>query len=153
MGSLGRSRGSYYEEFEVGDTVETVGRTITESDVVAFAGLTGDYNQLHTDAEFAKKAMFGERVAHGLLVLGIVSGLANRSGFIDGTVEAFTGVEWKFRAPIRIGDTVHARFEVRRKRDAQGHSGGLVYFEVAVLNQRNETVQKGTWTVLMKSSK
>jgi len=153
MGSLGRSNGSYYEEFEVGDTIETVGRTITESDVVAFAGLTGDYNQLHTDAEFAKKGIFGERVAHGLLVLGIVSGLAARSGFIDGTVEAFTGVEWKFRAPVRFGDTIRARFEVRRKRDALGHSGGLVYFDVVVLNQNDETVQKGSWTVLMESSR
>ena len=153
MGSLGRPGGKYYEEFEVGDAVETVGRTITESDVVAFAGLTGDYNQLHTDAEFAKNGMFGERVAHGLLVLSIVSGLATRSGFIDGTVEAFAGVEWKFRAPIRIGDTVHARFEVRRTRDAPGRSGGLVHFDVAVLNQRDETVQRGTWTVLMRGSK
>ena len=153
MGSFGRSRGSYYEEFEAGDIVETVGRTITEADVVAFAGLTGDYNQLHTDDEFARKGMFGERVAHGLLVLSIVSGLATRSGFIDGTVEAFTGVEWKFRAPVKFGDTIRARFEVRRKREASGHKGGLVYFDVVVLNQHDETVQKGTWTVLMKSSK
>jgi len=152
MGDLSRSRGYYFEEFEVGDTVETVGRTITESDVMLFAGLSGDYNQLHTDAEFAKAAMFGERIAHGLLGLSVVSGLAARKGFIEGTVEAFTGLDWKFRAPIRIGDTIRARFEVRRKRESPGQSGGFVFFDVVVLNQRDETVQKGTWTILMKSS-
>ena len=82
-----RPPGRYFEEFEIGDTLETVGRTVTETDIVLFAGVSGDYNQLHTDAEFAKGALFGERVAHGLLGLAIASGLAARMDFAEGTVQ------------------------------------------------------------------
>jgi len=152
MAELTRARGRYFEEFEVGDAVETVARTVTEADVMLFAGLSGDYNQLHTDAEFAKGTLFGERIAHGLLGLAIVSGLASRVGFAEGTVEAFTGLEWKFRGPIKIGDTIRARFEVRRKKEMARLGGGFVVFDVAVLNQRDETVQKGTWNMVIKSA-
>jgi len=152
MGEVNLSGGRYFEQFEVGDTIETVGRTITEADVTMFAGVSGDYNQLHTNAEFAKTAMFGERIAHGLLGLSVVSGLAARTRFMEGTVEAFTSLEWKFRAPIKIGDTIRARFVVRRKREASGQGGGFVFFDVTVLNQRDETVQKGSWTALMKGA-
>ncbi len=152
MPEPGRPPGRYFEEFEIGDTVETVSRTITETDIVLFAGLSGDYNQLHTDAEFAKGTLFGERIAHGLLGLSITSGLAARLGFAEGTAQAFTGLEWKFRGPIKIGDTIRARFEVRQKKEMQRLGGGFVTFDVAVLNQRDEKVQKGTWTLLVKSA-
>lgn len=145
-----RPRGRYFEEFEVGDAIETPARTITESDVMRFAGLSGDYNQLHTDAEFAKETMFGERIAHGLLGLSVTSGLASRAGFAEGTVEAFTALEWKFRKPIKFGDTIRARFEVERKKAVSRMGGGFVIFDVVVLNQRDETVQKGSWTILVK---
>ena len=144
-----RPQGRYFEEIEVGDSFESVGRTVTETDVVLFAGLSGDYNQLHTDVEFAKETRFGERIAHGLLVLSIASGLAARLGFIEGTVQAFMGLEWKFRAPVLIGDTVRARFEVRRKRPMPRLEGGFVFLDVVILNQRDEVVQKGTWTALL----
>jgi 3-hydroxybutyryl-CoA dehydratase len=147
-----RPRGRYFEEFEIGDVVETAARTVTETDVMLFAGLSGDYNQIHTDAEFAKGTLFGERVAHGLLGLSIASGLAARLGLIEGTVEAFTGLEWKFRGPILIGDTIRARLEVKRKKEMARLGGGFVVLDVAVLNQRDETVQKGTWTALMKGA-
>ena len=83
------ARGMYFEEFEIGSEVFSPGRTISEADIVNFAGLSGDYNQLHTDAEFAKGTPFGKRIAHGLLVLSIASGLAARLGFIEGTALAF----------------------------------------------------------------
>jgi len=152
MADLTRARGRYFEELETGDAVESVGRTVTEADVVLFAGISGDYNQLHTDAEFARDTLFGERIAHGLLGLTIASGLASRLGFGEGTIEAFTGLEWKFRGPIKIGDTIRARFEVRRKKAMPRLGGGFIVFDVAVLNQRDETVQKGAWTVLVKSA-
>lgn len=152
MTELSSSHGRYFEEFEVGDTIESPGRTVTETDVMLFAGLSGDYNQLHTDAEFASEGRFGERIAHGLLGLAIVSGLAARLGFIEGTVQAFTGLEWKFRGPIKFGDTIHAQFEVKRKKEMSRLGGGFVIFDIEVLNQRDETVQKGTWTVLMKGA-
>jgi len=147
-----RPRGRYFEEFEVGDQVETAARTITETDIVLFAGLSGDYNQLHTDAEFAKGTIFGERVAHGLLGLTVASGLTGRLGFIEGTAQAFTGLEWKFRGPIKIGDTIRVQARVRKKKAMSSLGGGFVTFDVAILNQRDETVQKGAWTVLIQSA-
>jgi acyl dehydratase len=147
-----RPRGRYFEEFEIGDVVETTARTVTETDIVLFAGLSGDYNQIHTDVEFTKGTRYGERVAHGLLGLSIASGLAAQLGLIEGTVEAFTGLEWKFRGPILIGDTIRVRLEVKRKKEMSRLGGGFVVLDVAVLNQRDETVQKGTWTALMKGA-
>jgi len=143
--------GRYFEEFAVGDEVLSQGRTVTEADIVAFAALTGDYNPLHTDAEYAKGTIFGERIAHGLLGLSIASGLLDRLGFITGTVEAFMGLQWKFRGPIKIGDTIHTEARVARKKEMRRLGGGIVVFDVAVINQRDETVQKGQWTVLIKS--
>jgi acyl dehydratase len=152
MSGLAHPRGRYFEEFEIGYAIETPARTVTESDVMQFAGLSGDYNQLHTDAEYAKETMFGERIAHGLLGLSIVSGLSSRMGFGEGTVEAFTSLEWKFRGPIRFGDTIRARFVVQRKKKMARLGGGFVVFEVVVLNQEDEVVQKGAWTLLIKSA-
>jgi len=147
-----RPRGLCFEELGVGYAVESPSRTITEADVMLFAGLSGDFNQLHTDAEFAKETPFGGRVAHGLLVLSIASGLAARLGFMEGTVMAFRGLEWKFSAPAKFGDTIRARFEVKENKPARRLGGGTVIFKVTVLNQRDEIVQKGTWTALIKSA-
>jgi 3-hydroxybutyryl-CoA dehydratase len=147
-----RPSGRYFEEFEIGDEVETAARTITETDIVLFAGLSGDYTQIHTDAEFAKETLFGERVAHGLLGLSVASGLTARLGFIEGTAQAFTGLEWKFRGPIKIGDTIRVRAKVRKKKEMSRLGGGFVVLGVTILNQRDETVQKGTWTVLIKGT-
>jgi acyl dehydratase len=147
-----RPQGRYYEEIDVGESFESPARTITETDVIVFAGLSGDYNQLHTDAEFARTTRFGERVAHGLLVLSVASGLVTRLGFIEGTVQAFMGLDWKFRAPVLIGDTVRVRVEVRRKRAMPRLNGGFVFLDVAVLNQRDEVTQKGTWNALLVSA-
>ncbi len=152
MTELTRPRGRYFEEFEIGDRVETATRTITETDVMVFAALSGDYNPLHTDAEFAKGTLFGERIAHGLLGLSIASGLASQLGFVEGTAEAFIGLEWKFRAPIRFGDTVRVQAKVRQKKAMGRLGGGFITFDVKLLNQRDETVQKGAWTVLIKSA-
>jgi 3-hydroxybutyryl-CoA dehydratase len=144
--------GRYFEEVDVGDRFESPGRTVTEGDVVIFAGLSGDFNQLHTDAEFAKGSRFGERVAHGLLVLSIASGLVTRLGLIEGTVQAFMALDWKFRAPVLIGDTVRVVINVRRKREMPRLGGGFVFLDVVVLNQRDEAVQKGAWTILLDSA-
>jgi acyl dehydratase len=152
MVDTGRPQGRYFEQITIGESFLSPARTVTETDVVVFAGLSGDYNQIHTDAEFSKQTQFGERVAHGLLVLSIASGLVTRLGFIEGTVEAFIGLDWKFRAPVLIGDTVRVNVEVRRKRPTPRMGGGFVFLDVSVLNQRDEVVQKGQWNVLMKSA-
>jgi 3-hydroxybutyryl-CoA dehydratase len=145
------SHGLYFEEFEEGMTLETRGRTITESDIVNFAGLSGDYNPMHTNAVFAEKTQFGQRVAHGLLGLSIASGLSYQMGFLEGTVLAFTGLEWKFRAPTFIGDTVRVQVKVTKKREMKAAGGGFVTFDVKILNQDDAVAQKGEWTILVAS--
>ena len=149
---LARPRGLYYEEFQIGDSVESVGRTITESDIVGFAALSGDWNLIHTDAEYSKAQMFGQRVAHGLLVLSIASGLAVRLGFMEDTIMAFRGLEWKFAAPVFIGDTVRLRVTVEATKPMARLGGGLVTFKMEVLNQQNAVVNRGTWDLLCKGA-
>ena len=145
--------GRYFEEFAEGDTIVTAGRTITEGDIVRFAGLSGDYNQIHTDADYAAQGLFGERVAHGLLVLSIASGLAVQTGMIEGTVLAFREVDWKFSRPVMIGDTVHVRVEVASTKALPRLGGGNVTMKVSVLNQRDEVVHRGHWVMLVESKK
>ncbi len=144
-------RGKYFEEFGVGQRIVTAGRTITEADVVGFAGLTGDYNQIHTDAEFARNTLYAQRVAHGLLGLSIASGLAVQTGMMEGTVLAFREVnEWKFSRPVFLGDTLHAELEVVSTKAIPRLGGGSVELRVSVNNQKDETVMAGRWTVLMQ---
>lgn len=150
MIQLVRSRGLYFEEFLIGESVESVGRTITEADIVQFAMLSGDWNQIHTDAEYSKSQMTGERIAHGLLVLSIATGLATRLGFMEDTVMAFMGLEWEFRGAVKIGDTVRLRATIAEKKDMPRLDGGYVTLKVEILNQGGAKVQRGTWTVLVK---
>jgi len=143
------ARGLHFEEFEVGAAYTSPGRTVTETDVVAFAALSGDYNQLHTDAEFAKSTFFGARIAHGLLGLSIASGLGSRMGFLEGTALAFLGLTWKFSKPIFIGDTIALQAKVAKKRAVSGEAG-IVVFDCSLLNQRDEVTQQGEWTVMVR---
>ncbi len=144
--------GLYFEEFTVGQKIVTVGRTIAESDIFTFAGLSGDFNQIHTDAEFAKTTPFGQRVAHGLLGVAITSGLAMRTGVLEGTVIAFREInEWKFSKPVFIGDTIHAELTVSETKPLPRLGGGSVTIVFDVKNQKDETVMKGTWVVLVAS--
>ncbi|MGD2206431.1 MAG: MaoC/PaaZ C-terminal domain-containing protein, partial [Anaerolineae bacterium] len=133
---LAGRKGMYFEEFEVGQSIISVGRTITEADVVNFAGLTGDWTQIHTNAEYAAEHPFGQRVAHGLLGLSIASALATRLGFIEDTVLAFREIaSWKFSLPIFIGDTIRMRATVTETKPMRRLGGGLVAFKVEILNQ------------------
>jgi len=141
-------QGRYFEELEVGDGLVTPARTITEADVVNFAGVTGDYNQLHTDAEFAADTPFGARIAHGMLVLSFTMGLVGRTGVFEGTAVAFTGLDWKFKKPVYIDDTIRVRIEVTRKRPL-GQEAGIVFVKAEVLNQKDELVQTGVWRAVI----
>jgi 3-hydroxybutyryl-CoA dehydratase len=151
MADLQQPLGLYFEELPVGKELATQGRTITETDLVSFAGLTGDTNPMHTDAEYAKSTPFGERVAHGMLGLSYAIGLAWQLGFMIGTVIAFTGLEWKFKGPVKIGDTIHVVAKVKQTKAMRAAGGGFVIMDARVLNQRNETVQLGEWSILVKS--
>jgi 3-hydroxybutyryl-CoA dehydratase len=144
-------RGMYFEEFEIGTEVVSPGRTITETDVVTFAGLSGDYTQLHTDEEFAKGTLFGRRIAHGALVLSIATGLAARLGFIEGTALAFRELTWKYSQPVYLGDTIHLKARCKELKPMPRLGGGLVVFEAFVINQEGKIVQKGEWHLLIAS--
>jgi 3-hydroxybutyryl-CoA dehydratase len=148
---LAKPTGLYFDEFEIGDQVESVGRTITEADIVNFAGVSGDWNLIHSDAEYSKGQMFGQRVAHGLLILSIASGQAVRLGFMEDTILAFRGLEWKFVKPVFIGDTVRLRVTIEEKKEMRRMGGGLVNFKMEVINQKDEVCQRGNWDILCKA--
>ncbi len=142
----------YIEDFAAGQTLLTAGRTVTEADVVAFAGLSGDFNSIHTDAEYAQRTPYGQRIAHGLLVFSMASGLAVRTGVLDGTVMAFLGIEdWKFVKPVLIGDTIRLRWTVTEARAASKPGSGVLRRRLEILNQRDEVVQSGVTVTLVKS--
>lgn len=151
MPDLKPMRGLYFEEYTIGDSITSQGRTVTESDIVSFAMLSGDWNPLHTDAEAAKASPYGQRIAHGLLVLSIASGLTERLGILNDTVIGFMGLDWEFRAAVKIGDTIRVQATVSELKPMPRLGGGYVTLKIQVRNQEDKVVQRGTWTVLVKS--
>jgi 3-hydroxybutyryl-CoA dehydratase len=144
--------GLYYEDYDVGQVLDTPARTITETDIVSFAALSGDWNPLHCDAEFARRGAFGQRVAHGALVLSVAIALVMRGGYLEGTAVAFRNIaDWKFSLPVFIGDTIRVHCTIIEMRLMRRLGGGLVTMKAEILNQRDEVVQRGTWEVLVKS--
>lgn len=148
--ALQSARGMYFEEFVVGDSATSPSRTVTESDITLFAGLSGDYNEIHTSEDYSKSQHFGRRIAHGLLGLSIASGLAFQMGFMLGTVELFRSVEWEFTGPIFIGDTVRLDAEVAEVKAFPRLRNGRIIFKVALKKQDGTIVQRGTWSILVK---
>lgn len=140
----------YYEDFTEGTLIPTPGRTVTEADVMAFAGISGDFNVLHMDREYAATTQFGEPIAHGLLGLAIVSGMMHQAGVINGTIIAFLGLEWRFIGPVKFGDTIKGKMRVKEKRETSKPDRGVVKLDFKILNQRNEPVQEGVFNLLMK---
>ena len=132
--------GLYFEDFQSTIDMTSRGRTLTEADIVMFAGLTGDFVELHTNEEFARETRYGRRIAHGALVFSISIGLITRMNLLDDTVLAFAGVDkLRFVAPVFIGDTVHVTKKVVERQEL-GPAQGTVTFETKVLNQRDELV-------------
>ncbi|MFH1183640.1 MAG: MaoC/PaaZ C-terminal domain-containing protein, partial [Chloroflexota bacterium] len=122
--------GRYFDEFRVGEQIITESRIVTEQDILTFAGLTGDNNRIHTDAEFSRAGPFGQRIAHGLLGLSFTMGLAWRTGFLDGTVLAFREInEWKFVKPVFIGDEIRAELNIVEARSLPRIGGGSVLLQ------------------------
>ena len=143
-------RGRHFEEFTVGETFTTAARTVTEGAVDRFAGLSGDFNPLHTDEESARQGPMKGRVAHGMLVLAIATGQANQLGLFEGTTLALLGMDRiRWTAPVRLSDTIHTTLAVREARESSKADRGVVVFDVAVRNQRGETVCQAEWTALM----
>ena len=119
----------WFEDFNVGDSRTTPARTITETDMVNFAGLSGDFNAIHMDTEFAKTGPFGRRVVFGLLVMSIASGLVVQTGMIHGLQGGFREIrQWKFMKPVFIGDTIHVDYAITESRPMPRAGGGIIVF-------------------------
>jgi len=143
--------GLYWEEWKIGAEFVTSARTITEADIINFAGISGDYNPLHIDEEFCRNTQFGTRIAHGPLVYSIATGLIFQLHLYDDTLIAFLGFDsLKFTKPVKIGDTIHARVEVIEKRETSKSDRGIMKRLLQVLNQNNELVQEGVQAFLLK---
>ena len=141
--------GKRFEDFEVGQEYHTSGRTITEGDVLNFAGLSGDFNPLHLDEAFPKGSPFKTRVPHGLCIMSIATGLIDRLGVVSCTALACMEINWTFLKPVLIGDTIRVVMEVLEKKESKRGDRGVVSFEMRVLNQRDESVERGFWKLMM----
>lgn len=141
----------FYEDLEVGQVFESVGRTVTDHDVMTFAGISGDFNQLHTDDEFAKNSHFGRRIAHGVLVLAIATGLTQRMGIFDGSALALLSLQWDFKGPVYINDTIHLKMTIDSLRLASKGDRGIVGRRYDMINQKDEIVQTGTINVMIRT--
>jgi acyl dehydratase len=144
------ARYHFYEDYDIGLQMITPARTIGETEVSMFAMLTGDFNRLHTDAEYMKDSPFGERIAHGLLGLSIVNGLKYRTDLDPDGIIAFLGLNWNFTAPIRFGDTIHAILTVANLRPTKNLERGIITYSVQVINQHGAVVQQGEMTMMVK---
>lgn len=147
--------GLYWEEIPIGEEYAEIseGRTVTEADIVGFATLTGDFNSIHVDANYCANSNFGQRIAHGLLGLSYVTGLGTRMPKLStaGTVIAFMSIlNWKFKAPILIGDTIYNKCFFVEKREHKKDDRGIAIRRVQVVNQRGEVVQEGDNMLLVK---
>ena len=136
-----RPRGQYFDEFAVGDRFQTARRTITQADIVNFAGVSGDFNAPHMDHEFCRTQPYGEPIAHGPLVFAVSTGLLCQSGLNDGTLVAMLGIDkWRIHAPVKVGDTLHLTMEVIETRLTSQGNRGVVGFRREIVNQRGVAV-------------
>lgn len=138
----------YFEDFEIGEEILTQGRTITRSDVINFAGVSGDFEPLHLDKEFGQKTVFKENIAHGLCVLAIASGNIARTGILKNAVALYGIDEWRFTKPVFFGDTIRVRMKVEDKTEKP--DTGIVDFYLEIVNQKDEVLQKGKWRSMIK---
>ncbi len=145
--------GKTWDEFVVDEEFWTGARTVTEHDLVAFAGLTGDYNPLHVDEEFCKHVgPFATRIPHGPLIHDMYLGLLDRIGILQGTALAMLELRVEFLAPVFVGDTIHARVVLTQKRPTQKADRGIGKFAITLFNQREQAVQEVQHTFMLRRS-
>jgi acyl dehydratase len=141
----------YFEDVEVGFRFETLARTVTEADIVNFAGVSGDFNPLHIDESFAAETIYGGRIAHGALVLSLATGLRQRTGLFDGTLMGLLEIRnWRFAVPVRIGDTIRVVNEILELRETSKADRGVMVQRVEVLNQTGAVVAGGEFVMLLR---
>ena len=142
----------YWDDLNEGDSFDSPTRTITEADVTGFACLSGDFNRLHVDAEYAAGSAFGQRIAHGLLVVSVMSGLTTRmlmNSFLEPSLLGLLDMQCRFPKPTFIGDTIGVRITLAEKRETSKPGRGILSFRREAINQRGETVVEGVWKLLV----
>lgn len=146
-----KPRGMFFEDFELGMRLTTPARTVTSTDIVNFACLTGDFNEVHCNYEYAKTTPFGEVIAHGPMVYGIAGGLQYASGINDGTLLALLGIDkWRLKTPVKHGDTIRMVQTVLSTRRTSKLDRGVVTLKREIINQRNEVIQEMEATILYR---
>jgi acyl dehydratase len=139
----------YFDDVEIGQVWDSPGRTITQADIVNYAGLSGDFNPIHMDHEFAKTTPFHQPIAHGLLILTVASGLGLYSPLMR-TLTFMSVREWQFREPVLIGDTVRVRTKVVEKEARARARRGIITWRRQIINQADKVVQEGITQTLVE---
>ncbi len=144
--------GKFFDDFVVGEEFLTPSRTMTETDVVMFAAMSGDYNELHTSEAFMKSSQFGRRIGHGLLGLAVSHGLFFRLGLVEGTAIALLGIDsWKFEAPYFLGDTIRVKIKVAEKKASQSKPDrGVIKFLFQVIKEDGTVAQSGYKSIMVR---
>lgn len=143
-------KGLRYAQWEIGAYYKTAARTVTETDIVSFAGLSGDFNPLHTDETYAIQTPYKGRIAHGALIFALTTGLVNQSGITDGTAVGLLGVQIQWPAPVRPGDTIRAVVVPKEKRLSKKGDRGIVTLDIEVQNQDDIIVSKQEWKLMIQ---
>ena len=151
MIATAQPRGKYFEDFEIGQEFVTPARTITSTDIVNFACLTGDFNEVHTNFEYCKTTPFGEPIAHGPLIYGIMGGLQYAAGVNDGTMLALLQIDaWRMLGPVKHGDTICMHAKVIEKKESSKRDRGVITFERKCIKQDGTAVQEMKATLMYK---
>ncbi len=142
--------GYYFEDFRTGQTFESGGRTITETDLTMFSMISGDWNPIHADMEFSKSTRYGQRVVHGVLGIAVSTGMMHEMGIFHDSVIAMLGYRnWNFRAPLLVNDTIHLKLSILSTTLGKSGKNGKISRRFELINQRGEIVQEGEGDVLV----
>lgn len=140
----------FLEDFAAGQVFTSSGRTITEADLTFFSMLSGDWNPIHADAEFARRTRYGQRVVHGTLGIAICTGMLQQLGIFEESAIAMLSLrEWQFLAPLLVGDTVHLELEITSVEPGKSGRSGKVGRRFRLVNQLGVTAQDGQSDVLV----
>lgn len=144
-----KMRGLHFDDFEPGRVFYSASRTVTEADVVNFAGLSGDFNPLHTDETFAAGTPIRTRIGHGMLSMAIATGLANQMGIFEGTTLALMQQTIRYTGMVRFGDTIRVEMTVKDRKPSRNPSRGVVTYDVVIKNQKDDHVVESEWVLMM----
>jgi len=141
----------YFEDLEVGQTFRSPARTVTEADLTIFSMVSGDWNPVHSDAEFARDTPYGQRIVHGVLGVAIVTGMFDRIGIFENSALALLGIdEWRFRAPILVGDTIHMEMEITEKRLTSSGDRGIIDRLIRLKRHDGTLLQEGRMGLMIR---